>query len=380
MGVTSLAGLPIWLLSAFAPSISRETGFDSSTLGVTVGAFFFGVSALVGIMIGRLVQRVGWRTGVAAASAVTAVACIAPAVTPALGVGLTVLVIFGALGNAATHPAANLGLIESVQGPKQGFAFGLKQAALPATTLVAGLSVPILSGSGVWRWAFIGAAGLAVCLIFLTVTRSRSSAPIQTAQMLSGQTRQYPQPTAVQRRSTKTLAAAFGFGTFTTMCLGAFTVTYTVELGHSASFGGLLLAAVSLLGVIARIGVGVFADKVWPQHLLVVALMMFAGSAGIIMMAVNGPSFLLVLGTLIAFGLGWSWNGVFHFSAIHYTGLSPASVTGIMQTTMSLGAMTGPILFGIIAQHSYQWAWALCAVMLMAAGILILHARRILAA
>src|SRR5699024_9975399 len=135
-----------------------------------------------------------------------------------------------------------------------------------------------------------------------------------------------------------------------------------------------------LLGVIARIGAGVFADKVWPQHLLVVALMMFAGSAGIIMMAVNGPSFLFVLGTLIAFGLGWSWNGVFHFSAIHYTGLSPASVTGIMQTTMSLGAMTGPILFGIIAQHSYQWAWALCAVMLMAAGILVLHARRILAA
>ena len=73
----------------------------------------------------------------------------------------------GGLGNAISHPATHLLLAREVSQNRQGLAFGIKQAAIPAATLIAGLAVPLVATTVGWRWAFAGGAALVLCVALL---------------------------------------------------------------------------------------------------------------------------------------------------------------------------------------------------------------------
>ena len=73
----------------------------------------------------------------------------------------------GGLANAASHPATNLSLAGEVPAGRQGLSFGVKQSAIPAATLLAGLAVPSIALTFGWRWAFAGGAALALAVAFL---------------------------------------------------------------------------------------------------------------------------------------------------------------------------------------------------------------------
>jgi MFS family permease len=93
---------------------------------------------------------------------------------------LFVWLAIGGAANALAHPASNGFIVDQVAVQRRAFAFGLKQAAIPAATLAAGLSVPILALTVGWQWAYVGAAAGAVILVaalaIMVPHKSRSAA------------------------------------------------------------------------------------------------------------------------------------------------------------------------------------------------------------
>src|SRR3712207_8300789 len=88
---------------------------------------------------------------------------------------------------------------------------------------------------------------------------------------------------------------------------------------------------------------------------------------------------LLVLGTLLAFGAGWGWPGLFNFAVVLTNPGAPAAATGITQTGASGGAALGPLVFGLVVEAtSYDVAWLVSGAIALAALAAILVARSLL--
>jgi MFS family permease len=57
----------------------------------------------------------------------------------------------------------------------------------------------------------------------------------------------------------------------------------------------------------------------------------------------------------LAFSTAWAWPGLFNLAVVR---ANPSSATGITQTGQFIGAVVGPVLFGIVAEHAgFRAAW-----------------------
>src|SRR5687767_8131172 len=159
--VTTASVLPVFLTGALAVQISAELGFDPAGLGLVV-ALYFGVSALCSLPVGRLVERWGGAATSRIAVLGVAVVMLVLAWFANSYVSLLVILICGAWCNVMGQLASNLTLARSVPAHRLGLSFGVKQAAIPMATLLAGAAVPAVALTIGWRWAYVIAAGLAL--------------------------------------------------------------------------------------------------------------------------------------------------------------------------------------------------------------------------
>lgn len=385
VAVTGLGAMPVWMLSAYAPRIQEELGFDSAALGLAIGAFF-AFSTITGLPMGRVVDRLRWRRAVALTAMIAGVSLVAVGLWATAYLPLVLFLCIGAVANSTSQPAGNLAIASSVRR-RQGFAFGVKQAALPISTFVLGLSVPLFDDGRAWRWAFVAAAGISLAVLvavafkraarlwrehWRSILRPRLVLPRFRApgKLVWG-------PGIPVPRALVFLAIGAGFGTAVTISLGGFTVSYATSQGFTAAEAAQLLAFGSIVGIVSRIVSGYLADRRQGRHLVVVAAMMASGAIGMAVLALAGTTYVgLLIGVALAFGLGWAWNGVFHLSVVKYSGIPTAVATSIVQTSMSFGATLGPAAFGLVAASSYELSWVCSAIGLMVAAAFIVLARR----
>jgi predicted MFS family arabinose efflux permease len=285
---------------------------------------------------------------------------------------LAVFLMIGGLANAASHPATHLLLARGVSAQRQGLAFGIKQSAIPAATLFAGLAVPLFGTTVGWRWAFVTGAIAALFIAWKIPPIGTNNEACPSAN--SG--------VRTRSRALLVLALAFGFGTAAAVSLGAFVVESAVVAGMRVETAGLLLALGSAIGLSVRVWLGWNADRSPGEPLLLVALMLGLGAAGFLLIS-SGAVLLVVLGTLLAFGAGWGWTGLFNFAVVKTNPGAPAAATGVTQTGAFTGAALGPLFFGILVERaSYGTAWiasgvvALCASAAVLVGLKLLMNRR----
>ncbi|MEL0195287.1 MAG: MFS transporter, partial [Acidimicrobiaceae bacterium] len=81
------------------------------------------------------------------------------------------------LCNAAAQTAVNLGLAQAGL-PRLGLAIAVKQSGMPAASMLSGLAVPAIALTLGWRWAFVGAATVALVAL-IGVQRTISSSASQ---------------------------------------------------------------------------------------------------------------------------------------------------------------------------------------------------------
>jgi MFS family permease len=366
--VTTACVLPAFLIGATAVQLGDDLDLSASGTGVAVGAFFAAAS-LASAPLGRLTERLGSAPALRAAAAISATCQLGLA---GLARSLPVLLAFLAVGgsaNALAQPAANLLLARDLPLHRQGLGFAIKQAAIPLATLLSGLAVPTIALTVGWRWAFVASAALALASI-TTVPRTRSTGTPRAPRPSHDRSGDMPLPVMVW------LALGIALGAASAGTLGAFFVSAGVDAGLAEGTAGLVLAAGSGLGIATRLAAGVRADRRGGGHLRVVALMLAGGAVVYCLLATETTWAFVVAGPL-AFATGWAWPGLFNLAVVRVNPNAPGAATGITQTGTYLGAVVGPVLFGLVAEHfSFRAAWLGAAAMALLAALTILAARR----
>lgn len=367
----SIAGvLPAFLVGALAVQLRADLGIGLAGIGLAT-ASLFAVSGSLARPLGALVQRVGSRRGLTAAAVLSTASLAGVGLAQSYPVLVAALVV-GGVGNSMAQPAANLSLSELGAEGRLGLAFGIKQSAIPAATLLGGLAVPGIALVVGWRWALAVAAVLALGVAGWAALSG-----------LDRHARRRRGPEAADRglprRGLLVLTIGGGLAAAASTSLGVFLVDSGVAAGLQPGQSGLLFAASSLLGLTGRIGFGWLADR-HPRRssYLVIANLLACGAVGYVLLASAAlPAF--VAGSLIAYGAGWAWTGLFHFAIVKDNRLAAASATGFVQTGLSLGAASGPLVFGVLAgATSYRIAWLGMAALSLAGALTIRTGRRMI--
>jgi MFS family permease len=364
--VTTASVLPVFLTGALSVQLSRDLAFDPSGLGLVV-ALYFGVSALCSLPVGMVVERVGSRLTSRIAVVGAAVLMAALALGARSYVALVVLLLCGAWCNVMGQLSSNLTLARSVPAHRMGLSFGVKQAAIPAATLLAGLAVPAVALTVGWRWAYGIGALLALAALF---------ACPRTDARPAGRTGSGDRATA----ALAVIGAASGLAAGTATALGIFLVASAVDRGIDPGLAGLMLTLGSVVGLSVRMLHGWLADMRSGGHVAVVAASLAAGAGGFGLLAVPGTP-ALVVGVVLAFGLGWAWPGLLQFAVVRLNPSAPAAATSIVQVGVYAGGFAGPIVFGSLATHAgFPTAWTVNAVVMLVSAALMLVGRRMLLA
>jgi MFS family permease len=360
---TVAVALPVFLVGGLAVQISDELRFSPAGLGLAVSAYF-GASALASLPAGILVERYGAARISRCGIALSAAALLAVAVTADALWNLIAILALGAGANAMGQLASNTSLSRHVPAGRQGLSFGVKQAAIPICSLLAGVAVPVVALTVGWRWAFVLAAGLAV-LALLLVPADREGPPRA--------------PRGERRQATGALVVVGLAGTLASgsaNALGTFLVDAAVARGIPPGPAGLALTLGSAVCCAARIAGGWQADRRPGRQVAVIAGLLASGAAGLALLAAAG-TVPLVLGVVIAFGLGWSWPGLLNFAVVRLHPRAPAAATSITQTGVYAGGCLGPLAFGtvaVVAGYPAMWL-AAAAAMLIAAALMIVGSR-----
>ncbi|MHB8264009.1 MAG: MFS transporter [Acidimicrobiales bacterium] len=365
--------LPIFLAGALGVQLRHSLHFDIAGLGFAVGTAFL-VATATSYGFGHLAERIGAIRQMRLATLAAAVSCVGIAAEAHSLAELIGWLTLGGMANAACQPAANIYLVGTIAENRQGLAFGVKQAAIPASMLLGGMAVPAIALTIGWRWAYAGVALAALMVagpvLMMAASREPQHSPADSSTVDTA-TSDTESGDAVPDREKESslhgarrfplylimLTVAMTLGSISANAFGAFLVSSSVHHGLSAGSAGILLGLGATVGLASRIVSGVLADRREGRHLYTVALMFAGGAAGYLLLATGMPT-LMIPAAILAFALGWGWPGLFTFAVVRAHKGKVGQTTGITQTGAYLGGVLGPVYFGLVVSHSsYADAW-----------------------
>lgn len=367
-----LGSLAVWIVSAVSPLMRDELGLTEERLGLAVSVYF-AVSALVSWLGGGLSDRIGARTTLTLGASCSVLAVLGIAVGATSWVHVVLLLALAGVGSAVIQPATNHAIVRGVRLTRHGLALGLKQASVPAATLLAGVGVPTLAVTFGWRWAF--ALPIVAALVFVTLRGAlpdgrRPEARLGDAGRAGG---------VGAGRSLVVVAAAGGVGVGAISAATAFLVPYLVAQGSSEATAGWLLALASLAGVGMRVVSGWRADSLGTSTVPTIVVLLATGALGALVVALTSGTAWIALGAVLMVGAGWGWNGLLVLAIVRAFPETPGLATGISQVGIRGGGALGPGAFGLtVAAAGYGVAWTLVAVALGTASALMLAGGRLL--
>lgn len=359
--------LPVFLAGSLGPQIGDEAGFDTGGLGWMIAAFF-AAGAVSSAAFGRLGERIGAHRALQLGSAGSAVAQLMIAVTPARLSLLTAALFAAGLANTLAQPAANVVVSQRTPLERQGIAMAVKQSAIPAATILAGLAVPAIGLTVGWRWAFVGGAVLAAAASL--AARSVTDLPARPHR-----------PATPDAPGSLTVLIIMALGAWlaaghATMIAG-FLVDSGEHAGQSPSFAGLMLSIGSISGITSRLVLGAYVDRTSVRPLTLVVLLLGAGAVAALLLAPQQPV-LHALATPLMFATGWAWPGLFNLAVVRARADRPGAATGVTQTGTYLGAVSAPLAFGALveATDSYAVGWIFAASWALSAAVVMALANR----
>lgn len=354
--------LAVFITSALAPQLA-DIGVTAARLGITV-AVYFGLGSIIAPIGGRFADRIG-SVRIMRAALVLAAACLVAVGLLVYGwVSLVIAVGICGIANGAIQPAANRYIGQLTPIERQGFAFGIKQAAIPTAILLGGISVPAAVHLTGWRTIYLVAAGIAIVVAIAIPAppphrRRRRAASRDVAPELD-------------RRPLLVLALGWAVASAGSNALGSFFVLGAVHAGFSPVNAALLAVGGATASIVVRVGVGFLADRWVGGGLGVVAVMSGAGAVSVALLATGTvPAFLLAV--VVGYGVGWGWAGLANYAVVQVHPTQPGKATGITQAGAGAGACTGPLAFGAIASGvGFELAWVVAgAALLLAVGVIL---------
>lgn len=374
MGVALVAAvfgsMPAFLTGIMAVLMRADLGFGERGLGAAI-SIFFAAAAIGSVPAGHLVERIGAQAGLLIGVAGTTVTLAGIGLLAHSWGQLALWLVLGGSALAFTQPASNLALTRGIRFGRLGLAFGLKQSAIPAATLLGGAALPLVGLTLGWRWAFGGMALLtSTYLVALLLRRLPPGRPTIAA----------PHGDAAAKH-VLVLAVSGALGMAAGNSLGSFFVEFAVSSGIDVGDAGVWLAVGSFGSILARILWGWFADRRDGRNLGFIMALMGIGAASLVVLAVSPWPVLLAVSTFVAFATAWGWPGLMLYTVVRLRRETPAASTGVVLAGTFVGGAVGPVLFGtLVEQVSYQVAWLVAALLLLLAAACAWIARRLLLA
>lgn len=364
----ALAGaLPVLMIGALGVQIRAELGIDGTTLGTAVSIWAI-TAALGAAVLGGLADRLGWQVAMVLAAVLAGASLAGVGLVASTWTLLAVAMGIGGLGHSLGLSSGNIAILAAVTPERRAVVLGLRQSAVPAAGIVAGLSVPLVATRMGWRWSY-GLALLIPLAILFVVARTRATHGRVTVERIPFRLARPDVPFAV-----------FGLvamcGAALVNASATFTVSSLAEVGYAESTSGLLFMLASLSAVTGRIVLGQVADRRQSRGFVPIAVMLTAGVAGFALMA-TGHRTLTLLGLLLAFAGGTGWPGLTHYVVISRHAGQPGSASGLILTAGFIGGAIGPVGFGLLADHlGYGAGWLACALLaLVGAGAALVSGR-----
>lgn len=362
-----------------APAILEDLALDPAWLGVYVGAA--ALSALVfQLGCGSFILRYG-------AMRMSQVALVM------LGVGMAVatagpVVLFlvsGVIGGgaAAMSTPASSHLLGRYSPPRQApLVFSVKQTAVPAGLLIAGILGPWLTGLTGWRGALLTAA--VACLVFAVMLEplrgefDSDRVPDQAFHLSDFHTTIV---SVVRVPSLRRLAfACFAFNGLQTVFTSYFVVALT-ELGHGLAAAGLVFSVAMVIAVPGRIFWGwLGSGRVDPTVVMCwLALGMAGGAAAMGLLGASWPLVLIGLVATVLSATVMSWHGVLLAEAARLA--SPGQRGAATGGVLSFGQMGGlllPLVYAgvLVLTGNHGVGFAVCGLPALVVGLALLRAPR----
>lgn len=341
-------------LPALAPALRAHYRLTLGETGVVLGAVGLGMLFTLlpwGLLADRLSEQVVIALGLTLASCALFFAARTHSY-PALVVTLLAAGAFGASVNAASGRAV-MGWFPVHQ---RGLALGVRQTAIPIGGAAAAAGLPWLADSGGTRLAFIalGCSCIGGAVIAASFIRG-TPAPGADLTNLAG-----------PMRDPRMWLLGLGAGFYLTaqIAITGFVVLFLHEhRGVSARSAAGLLAAINIIGVLARIVSGRWSDhirtRLRPMRAIGVAL---AVATGVVAACTDAPLALLIPALVVAGGLSMAWNGLAIAAAAETaSGGRVGTAIGFQQTLLGLVVAGAPPAFAAVATGSWRLAFALAA-------------------
>lgn len=348
---TVAAAVPIMLVGALSVLIRADIPLDEARLGTGVSVYFLsaGISSVLG---GRLAEGVSGRLAVRSGLLASG---LAMAVVGFFAQEWWHVVAALVLAGAATgfiHPAINLVLARQVPRRLQGILFGVKQAAVPAASLLAGFSVALVADVG-WRWAFLVAAAAAIALIPFV--------PKWPQLEILGPTDRVAHRLPYLPVILAGAGGALASGAANAMAI--FFILFAESAGLEVGVAASLLVIASVTGITSRVAFGLLAGKMRPNPFWLVAMLVAIGAIGYLILATATTPLTVGVGLMLGFAAGWGWPGVMLLGVVQISPGAPATASGVVQGATFFGAILGPSVFGFVAGGgSYPRAWLLMSI------------------
>lgn len=338
----------MYMVGAMALQIQGEfsIGLERFTLLSTIYYSTTFVSLLAG---GWLAELIGSAVGIRLALVVDGFVLLGIGTVVRSFWGLALLLVCAGMINSIAQQAVNLHMVGNVPRAIMGTAFGIKQSAVPGSTLLAGLAVPLLGVTLGWRSAFVFTGVFALVSIL----------------MVRGANIRLPRVRGRRPDSGITLLVLLGgvtaLASGSAVSVGIFTVIAAKEVGLSEATGGTILAAGSLACIVTRMLSGKFADRFPNSRFRILSVLMLIGGCGISLLAL-GQAWSFAVGVIIGLGFGWGWPAVFVLLVVTMNPSAPAVSAALTQMGSASGSIAGPFAFGLVAaRYGFGPAWLMAA-------------------
>jgi MFS family permease len=364
-----------------APAAAPALGLAPAAIGYFVTAVY------VGSMVGTVTAG-GWvgRFGPILVSQAGLLLCLAglaiaaSAWLPAVLIGALIL----GLGYGPATPASSVILVRAAPRHLLALTFSIKQTGVPLGTAIAGAAVPALVLAFGWQGAALAiGAACAVCAAALLPVRARYDSGRNPAAPVSLRSAVAPVGLILRDRRLLELSLVSFIYAGMQITLLAYLVTFLVEdFSLSLVLAGMVMAASQLTSVAARIGWGVFADRVASRRVTLGLLGIGMGVTAMSALAANPgwPLWALFVFAMAYGATAVGWNGVF---LAEIARLAPrdrvSDATGGSAFFTFLGVVVTPPLFhGLLNMtSSYAMTYALFGLPALAAGLRLLATAKI---
>ena len=360
-----VASFPLFFAGGFAVRLQDDLSISKSQFGISVSAYFI-TSAVGSFTIGSLIDKFGARAGFLIASTGGGVAAILVAVSNSFGLFAFALAVAG-VSNTSGQLAGNR-VLAGLGSNRQGLGFGVKQAAVPLGSFLAGAVVGTFGAEIDWRSAFLVYSMFAFLCAAL--------APDGPGKASAAEPRR---PVGQDWPCLLALALAGSLGGAAGNGLAVLTVDAFAESGYSESASAIALAVGSGLTIVARTSIGWVAGRRQGSGFVELGSAKALGAVGFGLMAVTQDVPVLLWSALILAFLGaWGWPGVMYYTVIRNTTTTPGTATGFVVTGVFMGGIAGaPLLASIAERWSYNTAWTTASLMGIVATSMVVLASRL---